>query len=454
MLHPRVRGQDERGRQHRADGDQPRCRPGGCAWAAGPSRTATARGTSTRGRTPPGPPSPAALRTRRRRIASMPTSSSRTRTPGPGPVTTPTATLISSSTPKKRVNRFCSGLPERYHAVCSIAMRKREPDRHRHEQEVIDAGRRELPPREIGAHRGRSNRNPDGARHHPNGVRNSVAGGGLISVWVFKRPTSKSRARKEGRCPRSAIRRSSSAPASTTHPTTARACWSSPRCSPASRSPTTPRRVCPVIGSVLRAYNDFVDDAARQDLYAYAARVVGSRARREVERARNERVATWSAEMRLRTLRRFLPLSIAQALSRMKAPRLDSVGTYAVRVIPRHTPETHSAALSLVDELLAIHRRAASACAVRHSRTPRATDRAGCPRTRADDARGPVGRPRSARRSPSTESAPLTRPSPRRAASTTTIAGSRSPRRCCCRWSRCSPPTRATRRPSGARSRR
>ena len=132
-----------------------------------------------------------------------------------------------------------------------------------------------------------------------------------------------------------------------------------------------PASVCPVIGSVMRAYNDFVDDAARQDLYAeYAARVVGSRGDSEVERVRSERVATWSAEMRLRTLRRFLPLSIAQALSRMKAPRLDSVGTYAVRVIPRHTPETHSAALALVDELLAIN--AHSQC-VRGAAHPDAT---------------------------------------------------------------------------------
>jgi hypothetical protein len=118
-----------------------------------------------------------------------------------------------------------------------------------------------------------------------------------------------------------------------------------------------PASVCPVIGSVMRAYNDFTDDAARQDLYAYAARVVGSRADAGVESAREERVAAWSSDMRLRRLRRFLPLSIAQALSRMKAPRLDSVGTYAVRVIPRHTPETHSAALALIDELLAINAR-------------------------------------------------------------------------------------------------
>jgi hypothetical protein len=130
-----------------------------------------------------------------------------------------------------------------------------------------------------------------------------------------------------------------------------------------------PASVCPVIGSVMRAYNDFVDDDARQDLYAYAASVVGSRADSEVERARSERVSAWSAEMRLRRLRRFLPLSVAQALSRMKAPRLDSVGTYAVRVIPRHTAQTHAAMLGLVDELLAINARSrcVRAAAIAHA---------------------------------------------------------------------------------------
>ena len=38
-----------------------------------------------------------------------------------------------------------------------------------------------------------------------------------------------------------------------------------------------PHSVCPVIGSFLRAYNDRIDDRRRQDLYAYAAAVVGSR---------------------------------------------------------------------------------------------------------------------------------------------------------------------------------
>ena len=47
-----------------------------------------------------------------------------------------------------------------------------------------------------------------------------------------------------------------------------------------------PASVCPVIASLLRAYNDSIDDQRRQDLYGYAARVVGSRGSAELERRR------------------------------------------------------------------------------------------------------------------------------------------------------------------------
>lgn len=49
-----------------------------------------------------------------------------------------------------------------------------------------------------------------------------------------------------------------------------------------------PDSVCPVIGAFLRAYNDHVDDRRRQDLYAYAASAVGTRAGIEVERQRGQ----------------------------------------------------------------------------------------------------------------------------------------------------------------------
>ena len=43
------------------------------------------------------------------------------------PVTTPTATLMSSSVPKKRVTRRYSGSPLRCHAVCRTATRNASP---------------------------------------------------------------------------------------------------------------------------------------------------------------------------------------------------------------------------------------------------------------------------------------------------------------------------------------
>jgi hypothetical protein len=115
-----------------------------------------------------------------------------------------------------------------------------------------------------------------------------------------------------------------------------------------------PASVCPVLGSVLRSYNDSVDDDARQDLYAYAARIVGTRADADVEHRRSECVAAWTYERRFRRLRRFLPDFAARRLCQLKTLSLESVGTQAVRQIPRHTDETHRAMLGLLDELLTV----------------------------------------------------------------------------------------------------
>jgi hypothetical protein len=118
-----------------------------------------------------------------------------------------------------------------------------------------------------------------------------------------------------------------------------------------------PASVCPVLASVLRSYNDSIDDDARQDLYAYAARVVGTRADADLERRRSERVATWTYERRFRRMRRFLPDFVARRLCELKTLSLESIGTQAVRQIPRHTDEAHRAMLGLIDDLLAIRSR-------------------------------------------------------------------------------------------------
>lgn len=71
-----------------------------------------------------------------------------------------------------------------------------------------------------------------------------------------------------------------------------------------------------MIGSLLRAYHDMVDKDRRQDLYAYAAKVVGIGIDRQ--------------------------------------PPIDLLGTGAVRSVSKLTDETHAAVLALIDELLAI----------------------------------------------------------------------------------------------------
>jgi hypothetical protein len=113
-----------------------------------------------------------------------------------------------------------------------------------------------------------------------------------------------------------------------------------------------PASVCPVIGSFLRAYNDRIDDGRRQDLYAYAARVVGSRASEHVQQARAERVSAWALELRLsRWVRLHVPARL-RALA--PTPPSDLVGSHAVCAIAQHTDKTHAKVLALIDELLAI----------------------------------------------------------------------------------------------------
>jgi hypothetical protein len=117
-----------------------------------------------------------------------------------------------------------------------------------------------------------------------------------------------------------------------------------------------PACVCPVIGSFLRAYNDSVGDERRQDLYPCVSMVVGSLASAEVERSRAERLVAWSSENFRRRWARFFPRPVARVMSHMRKPPipLDALGAHAVHSIPRHTDETHAAALELIEELVAI----------------------------------------------------------------------------------------------------
>lgn len=106
-----------------------------------------------------------------------------------------------------------------------------------------------------------------------------------------------------------------------------------------------PRSVCPVVGAFLRAYNDGLPDDRRQDLYEYAAKVVGTAGGRRVRRARARRCLTWFAET-IPGGRKPSRLSLMLA-----GWTLGSVGRAAARAA-RSNLETHRSVLRLLDDLV------------------------------------------------------------------------------------------------------
>jgi len=118
-----------------------------------------------------------------------------------------------------------------------------------------------------------------------------------------------------------------------------------------------PRSVCPVIAAVMRRYNDALDDWRRQDLYAYAARVVGSRGSARLERMRTDYLRTWISERSTRRRHRWLRPGYLLGVAE---PSVDVLAERAVRKISRHDERMHLLMLELVDELLALDPREAT----------------------------------------------------------------------------------------------
>lgn len=106
-----------------------------------------------------------------------------------------------------------------------------------------------------------------------------------------------------------------------------------------------PRNTSPVIGAFLRTYNDGLDDERRQDLYALASQIVGSAARRSVERDRASRCLEFA-----RSLGAGLPagrgaIGIASAEASGSWAALAALGTGP-------SPEVHTRALDFAQELI------------------------------------------------------------------------------------------------------
>lgn len=114
-----------------------------------------------------------------------------------------------------------------------------------------------------------------------------------------------------------------------------------------------PVSVCPVIGAFLRRYNDWTGDDRRQDLYRYAATVVGTRATDEVQRARLDRLVAWTAEIRRRRRCSWLPDSW-RWVTYLEIDDEEVIAGRAIREVIRHGDRIHSEVLAFVDELIAM----------------------------------------------------------------------------------------------------
>jgi hypothetical protein len=110
-----------------------------------------------------------------------------------------------------------------------------------------------------------------------------------------------------------------------------------------------PRSTCPVIGAFLRAYNDGLPEDRRQDLYEYAAKVVGTSADRRARRVRARMCLEWLAEQTPGGRR-------PSRLSLMMAGwSLGAVGRTAARAA-RTSADSHRSVLDLVDRMIELGR--------------------------------------------------------------------------------------------------
>src|SRR5438270_2464201 len=116
-----------------------------------------------------------------------------------------------------------------------------------------------------------------------------------------------------------------------------------------------PVSVCPVIGAILRAYNDNVDDRRRQDLYRFAADAVDTRRDYHVQRRRADAALAWAAaHYRSRGASLLAPPD-------PEGPR-DEIGYYVVGALAtgrrrgRWSDEQHEAIIGLLEELIEIER--------------------------------------------------------------------------------------------------
>ncbi len=111
-----------------------------------------------------------------------------------------------------------------------------------------------------------------------------------------------------------------------------------------------PVSVCPVIGAILRAYNDNIDDRRRQDLYRFAADAVDTRRDYRVQRRRADLALDWAIDRYRQRGGTLL------APPDPEGPR-DEIGYYVVGALVDRggwSDDEHAALIALVDEMIEI----------------------------------------------------------------------------------------------------
>jgi hypothetical protein len=113
-----------------------------------------------------------------------------------------------------------------------------------------------------------------------------------------------------------------------------------------------PVSVCPVIGAILRAYNDNVDDRRRQDLYRFAADAVGTRRDYRVQRVRADAAIDWALVRYRERGGTLLAPPDPEGLR-------DEIGYYVVGALHgrgRWSDDEHASMIALVENLIEIDR--------------------------------------------------------------------------------------------------
>jgi hypothetical protein len=113
-----------------------------------------------------------------------------------------------------------------------------------------------------------------------------------------------------------------------------------------------PVSVCPVVGAILRAYNDNVDDLRRQDLYRFAADAVGTRRDYRVQRHRADAAIDWALVRYRERGGTLLAPPDPEGLR-------DEIGYYVVGALHgrgRWSDDEHHAMIALLENLIEIDR--------------------------------------------------------------------------------------------------